>query len=157
MRREPVKTFVQNNRATIICPACNTAKSVSVAAFRHKQHVIRAKCVCGEVFPILLDFRNHYRKKVKLSGKYEVKHQQDKAKGAMHITDLSESGLRFTVAGVNLLQPGYLLALDFQLDDRKQSRIQKLATVRSVQGNAIGCEFIANEPIERSLAFYLRC
>ena len=154
----PVTTFVKDNKATIICPACNKAKTVQVASFRQKRHHIRVRCACGEIFTVLLDFRSHYRKSVNLSGTYEIKHQREKAKGAIHITNISLSGIRFTVSGLNLLQPGYLVSLDFQLDDRKQSCIRRLAIVRSVHGNRVGCEFIREEgQQDRDLAFYLRC
>jgi len=157
MSKAAAKTFVENDRATIICPVCNMAKTVPVAAFRHKQHNIRARCKCGEIFSVHLDFRGHYRKQTNLSGTYEIKHQREKGRGAIHVIDISASGIRFTVSGVNPLQPGHLVSLAFELDDRKQTKINKLSVVRSVQGNTVGCEFVGNEPLERALAFYLRC
>jgi len=74
----------------------------------------------------------------------------------MHITDISPGGLRYTVLGVNRLQTGFLLDLDFQLDNTQHSPIKKQAMVRSVNSNVIGCEFFDQENFNKTLAFYLR-
>ncbi|MFC1524333.1 hypothetical protein ACFL6N_06040 [Thermodesulfobacteriota bacterium] len=63
------KVFVsKSGSATIKCPGCNDAKSVNVAKFMGKQHVLKAKCPCGNVFSVRLDFRKTYRKEVMLPG-----------------------------------------------------------------------------------------
>lgn len=74
----------------------------------------------------------------------------------MNITNLSPGGLQYSIAGVNRLQAGYVLLLDFQLDNKQRSPINKHATVRSVHDNVIGCEFFEQENVDKALAFYLR-
>lgn len=154
---QTVKSHIRNDDTTIIiCPACNRAKRISVATFKRKKHILKVRCSCKTVFKVQLDYRNHYRKSVSLSGIYETLYQYDQSKGAMDIIDLSPGGLRYNVIGVNRLQTGFVLALDFQLDDKQRSLIKKQAMVRSVNSNVIGCEFFDQENINKALAFYLR-
>ena len=73
----------------------------------------------------------------------------------MNITNLSQGGLQYSIAGVNRLEPGYVLILNFQLDNKQQTPIKKHAMVRSINNNVIGCEFFEQENVNRPLAFYL--
>ena len=107
------------------------------------------------IFKVQLNYRSHYRKLVSLSGTYETLHQYTYSKGAMSITNLSHGGLQYNIGGVNPLQPGYVLILDFQLDNKQLTPIKKYAMVRSVYDNVIGCEFVEQKDANKALAFYL--
>lgn len=153
---QAVKSHVQNDgTTTIICPVCNRAKRISVAVGKYKKNRLKVRCKCKTVFKVRLNFRNHYRKLVSLSGTYETLHQFHYCKGHMNITNLSQGGLQYSTAGVNRLEPGYVLILNFQLDNKQETPIKKHAMVRSVNDNVIGCEFFVQEDINRPLAFYL--
>lgn len=107
------------------------------------------------VFKVQLNYRSYYRKLVSLSGTYETFHQYIHSRGAMSITNLSHGGLQFIIGGVNRLQPGHVLILDFQLDNKQLTSINKLAMVRSAYDNVIGGEFFKQEDVNNALAFYL--
>jgi uncharacterized C2H2 Zn-finger protein len=154
---QTVKTHVHpDGTTTITCPVCSRLKRVSVAGRRHEKHVLRVRCRCETVFRVLLNYRRHHRKTVSLSGTYKTLYQYDQCKGVMQITNLSAGGLQYQVIGLNRLGPGSILDLDFQLDDRRRSQIQKHALVRYVHKNVVGCEFVDRGDSDRALAFYLR-
>ena len=152
-----VKAFVHpNNTATIICPACNLAKQVSVKAYRHKKHRIKIRCICKSVFVVQLDFRRHYRKKTQLTGTYRIINPTAGGGGIIHIRNLSQSGLGFTVSGIHKIQIDQSLLLEFQLNDKHQTTLTKKAHVRYIDQNYIGCQFMNQDSIEKALGFYLR-
>ena len=152
-----IKSYVnRNNSATVICPACNTAKHISAAPYRHKKHSIRVRCRCGETFALYLEFRRHYRKPVNLVGTYAITTPQKTGGGVIHIRNISNNGMGFTISGTHHIKPGLSVALEFKLNDRKKSKIKKDANIRVVKNNHIGCEFFANTPDDKALGFYLR-
>ena len=66
------------NHATIICPKCGLKKDVDVTNFKNTLKKLKAKCRCGEVFRLTLEFRKHFRKKVWLNGGYDVQKRNEK-------------------------------------------------------------------------------
>ncbi len=154
---ETVKTYVrQDNTATIICPACNKAKNVSIKASLRDKHRLKVRCGCGEIFLVQLDFRKHYRKDVNLVGTYLTTRPPGNGGGTVQITNLSFEGIGFEVPGPHRLQPGQQLEIEFRLDDRQHSLLKKEAIVRLVEGHYIGCQFINQQAIEKALGFYLK-
>ena len=152
-----VKSFVNsNNKATVICPACNKSKTVSAEPFRNKKEGIKARCSCGETFILRLDFRDHYRKKTDLPGTYSITTPGKAGGGVIHIINISREGIGFTVVGRHHLKQGLTLILVFQLDDKKQTELRKEAIVRLVEDNYIGCEFVKTAAEEKALGFYLQ-
>ena len=76
-----------NNQATVICPKCKHEKIIDVTEFKDTHKRVKAKCRCGEVFRITLEFRKHKRKKVWLSGEYFVQVKDEK--GEIKIEDIA--------------------------------------------------------------------
>ncbi len=152
-----VISHVRNDgTTTVTCPVCNRAKRTAIgpsAAYKH--NALKARCSCNAVFKVQLNYRSHYRKAVRLFGTYKTVYQDNVSKGAMDISNLSKGGLQYSFAGVNRMQTGSIIALDFELDNRQQTRIKKYAMVRSVNGNIIGCEFVDQDHSDKALAFYL--
>ncbi len=152
-----IKSYINSDdNATVICPACNTAKHISAAPYRHKRHVIRIRCRCGERFELNLDFRRHYRKPVNLPGTYTITTPKIVGGGIIHIHNISKSGIGFTLSGQHHLKTGLNITLEFNLKDKNMTRIRKDATVRAMQDNYIGCEFFTNTPYDKALGFYLQ-
>ncbi|MBM9537778.1 PilZ domain-containing protein [Desulfobulbus alkaliphilus] len=145
-----------NGTATLICPACGAVRNVSAERFRHGRHVITARCRCRHVYNILLDFRRHYRKKTNLPGTYEILSEGGVGGGIIHIINISRGGLGFTVSGLHRIEKDQLLLVEFQLNDKKQSVLKKRATVKSVQQNVIGCQFMEDAAMEKALGFFLQ-
>lgn len=149
------KAFVrEDNKATIVCPECNMAKSVSVTAFRHKQHTVKIRCGCGHVFKLQLEFRKHFRKDTDLKGTYKMDPPATGG-GQTTVVNLSLSGACFEVKGIHDLKVGQKGSLVFTLDNRKETILYKQVTVKSVKGNLIGCEFVEDQAYMKELGFYL--
>ncbi len=143
------------SKATLVCPTCHFAKAVSVRQFRDKQHRVKIKCKCGHSFKVELEFRRHRRKNTDLPGKSTFDVSVTSGKN-IKIVNLSLSGACFEVRGKHNLQIGQKGSINFKLDDYKQTVIIKNATVRSIQGNRIGCEFIEDRAYQKELGFFLR-
>lgn len=152
-----ITSHVDNSDGTtaITCPVCSNQKRISVAKLKYKKHVLKVRCSCKTSFSVLLNFRRHYRKLVSLSGVYRTHRQYYKCKGLAQITNISASGLQYSVVGFNRLIPGSFIDLDFQLDDKQQSPIKKRALVRYSHENVIGCEFFPKGDSDRVLSSYL--
>jgi Zn ribbon nucleic-acid-binding protein len=143
-----------DNLATLVCPKCNAAQTISVANFKNKKHELRVKCKCGYVYRLQLEFRRYHRKHTKLDGTYEP--TTGKSGGIVKILNLSIGGARFEVRGVHDIKPGQKGSLVFTLDDRNATVLAKDVTIRSVEGKEIGCEFADNQAYHKDLGFYLR-
>lgn len=149
------KTFVkEDSQATIVCPACSSAKTISVEEFRHRQHVLKVKCKCGHTFSLQLEFRQFFRKDTELQGVYDIK-PPARGGGIATIVNLSLIGACFEVRGVHDLKIGHKGSLVFTLDNRKETVLYRQVIIRSVDGNRIGCEFVEDRAFEKELGFYL--
>lgn len=154
---ETVKAFVrQDDSVTIVCPACKLPKNVSVASFKNKTHYLKVRCPCDNVFRVHLDFRQFYRKSTDLRGMYKTLKPAGFGGGVIHIKNISQGGLGFTVSGVNTIEIGHRLQISFQLDDKKRTSLKKEVVVQSVTENFIGCRFISEQAYEKELGFYLK-
>ena len=150
------KSFVnEEGKATIVCPACNVPKIVSVGHLRERQHRVRLKCTCGHIFKINLDFRQCYRKPTKLSGTY-IMHPPATGGGLANILNISLSGLCFQTRGIHKISQGQKGQIDFTLDNKKMTHLHKEFIIRTVNGNLIGCEFLKDSSLDRELGFYMR-
>ena len=149
-------SFVKNdNEATVVCPECDLAKTVSVKQFRNQQHRVKVKCTCGNVFKIMLEFRRHRRKDTSLTGDYKPNAPNTDG-GVVEIVNLSLGGACFETRGNHDMKIGQTGSINFTLDNRKQTVLLKYVVIRSAQGNRIGCEFIEDQAYEPALGFYLQ-
>jgi len=153
----PINTsFVKDNSVTtIICPHCYSAKTTSVEQFRNKQRKLKVKCKCGYTFKIELEFRRQYRKNTNLHGKSQLDAPTFNGRIGK-IVNLSMNGLCFEVQGIHDIQIGQKGSINFTIDDRQETTLIRNVTVRSIQGNQIGCEFIEDRAYQKELGFYLR-
>ena len=149
------KTFVKDDsQATIVCPKCSSAKTISVEEFRHRQHILKVKCKCGHSFSLQLEFRQFFRKDTELQGVYDIK-PPARGGGIANIVNLSLVGACFEVRGVHDLKIGYKGSLVFTLDNRKETVLYRQVIIRTVDGNRIGVEFVEERAFEKELGFYL--
>jgi len=150
------KAFVNiDGKTTLVCPKCNTVKSVSVEHFRQRQHTLKVRCACSNMFRVNLDFRKCYRKPTNLEGLFAMM-PPAMGGGKVKILNLSLDGICFEISGAQRLQAGQKGRIDFTLDDRKATSMRRDFTVRAVQGNSVGCEFHKSHAFEKELGFYLR-
>jgi hypothetical protein len=130
-----------------------------VGKYRHKKHIIKVRCSCQYLFEVLLDFRRNYRKETDLVGTF-VMVPPAAGTGRLNIINLSKSGIGFTVAipvnSSRLFVPGRKLHVNFQLDNKKRTSIEKIAIVRNAHDHYVGCEFDHTQAFEKDLGFYLQ-
>jgi hypothetical protein len=146
----------ENNTATLICPACGAIKHIAAEKFRFGRHTINVRCRCQQLFTVLLDFRRHYRKQTSLPGTYEIISEGGIGGGIIHINNISRSGVGFTVSGLHRIEKDQELLVEFQLNDKRKTTLKKRVQVKSVQQNAIGCQFKDTAEMERALGFFLQ-
>lgn len=163
------KKFVGKDAAVkLSCPECHGIKTVPVAALKNKFD-FKAKCPCGTIFRVQLEFRKRFRKQTEFEGYYEkvtpatqwgntcwetISH--DAANINCRVGNLSSHGLGLIVADPShpIVKDDILKVL-FILDNSAQTVIEKKAEVRSVTGAYIGCEFTDDEKDDTKIGFYL--
>jgi len=152
-----VKVYVrEDNTATLICPSCQAVKHFEAERYRHQRHTFTVRCRCQNVFSVQLDFRRSYRKPTSLDGTYEIISERGAGSGIAHINNISRGGLEFTVSGIHNIEKDQLLQIEFQLNDKKKTVLNKQAVVRRVLQNSIGCEFKCNADLDKALGFFLQ-
>lgn len=121
------------------CPNCKITVVADVSQYRNIDKAVKIKChckTCGHYHSVLLERRQHYRKKVNIPGLYRW--NQEKIKRPMTVKNLSRSGLGFQPEIQKKLKIGDLLFVEFHLDN---TLIKKKVIVRSTPGFHIGTEF----------------
>jgi len=128
------------DRVTIICPKCKSEKNVDVANFKDTNKKLKAKCQCGEVFRLTLDFRKNYRKNVRFAGEYFVQGKDDN--GEIIIENISANGIKFVILKPHHISKGDIVELKFTLDDPTKTKIQELVKIIWVIDRNIGAQYI---------------
>ncbi|MBW2681379.1 MAG: PilZ domain-containing protein, partial [Deltaproteobacteria bacterium] len=131
------KVYVNDtNHATIICPKCGLKKDLDVTNFKNTQKKLKAKCRCGEVFRLTLEFRKHFRKKVRLNGGYDVQGRNEK--GEIIIEDISAGGVRFASLKPHYISRSDTVELIFTLDNTMKTEIHKLVKIKWIIDRTVG-------------------
>lgn len=143
-----------NNQATIICPKCGLERNIDVTKFKETHKRIKAKCRCGEVFRFSLEYRRHYRKKVRLVGEYSIQGKDEK--GEVIVEDISASGIRFASLRPHFISRNDTVALKFTLDNPMKTQIQELVEIVWIIDRNIGAQFVNPKSLEKDLGFYLK-
>ena len=156
----PIKIFVRDNgRALFVCPACGFTHEIDVSKYKDRgAQTLHARCRCQKVLAINFDFRGHARKDVDLSGSFRVLDRgMTHMKGVMMVRNLSLTGIAFDPTSGAEPMVGQKVAVEFHLNDRKVSHIEKEVIVRSIgNGGLIGCQFIDYGELDPALGFYLQ-
>ena len=148
------KVFVDDkNQATIICPKCGLKKNVSVRNFKDTHKRMKATCQCGEVFRIILEFRKHPRKKVRLDGEYSVVGSHER--GKIIIEDISAGGIRFESLKPHYISRSDMVILTFKLDNTMKTEIRKPVKIKWIIDNTLGSQYVDQKPLEPELESYL--
>lgn len=152
--KKKIKIFVDNNnRATVICPACGHSKQFDVTKFRNLNKTLRSRCKCGQSFFCTLEFRQYYRKKTKLRGHFTF--LGDSVQHEIFVNNVSRKGIYFSMPSVCDIKIGDMLKVTFTLDDTNKTVIRKQVEVKSVHDRLIGCCFTDQQWYEKELGFYL--
>jgi len=140
------------NHVTITCPICGLVKNKDITDFKDTHKRLKAKCKCGEVFRIELEFRRYYRKKVRLTGEYYI---QEKGKGEILVEDISMTGIRFSTFKIHNISKDDTVELKFTLDNPKKTEIHTLAKTKWIVDRNVGAQFIDLKHFKQDLVFYL--
>jgi hypothetical protein len=155
------KVFIyKDHKAIIICPKCETSKTVDVSEHVHTHEAVKLKhpCACGYVYNVLLERRNRYRKIVDVPGTYtHFISGREGSKGSMTVKEITRAGLGFKLDGdeTEKFNRGDRLAVEFHLDDESRSLIRKEAIIRIIRGAYIGAEFSSVDLYDRALGIYM--
>ncbi|MCP4745326.1 MAG: hypothetical protein GY874_04165 [Desulfobacteraceae bacterium] len=153
------KTFISNNdTATFVCPECGNVATVNVEqfAFIDKKVTVHCKCHCGNNFSVSLEKRRQYRKETDLPGVYYCRIDGGNIdKGIMRVVDISSKGLKLKLNVERNFKVGEPLKIEFHLNDKRRSFIQKDVVVRNVNKNIVGTSFSITEGDDPNLGFYL--
>ncbi len=162
------KIFVDKHGSALFrCPHCGFTKQFPASPYRDKDSRIKIKCRCGETVPVLIEFREFFRKPVELFGQAMVL-STISGQSALHrvrekfpikVTDLSLNGMRFSIVPDPSQEPCALAVEDvimasFRLDNRSQDLIERKAVIRNVYASSYGVSFIRTE-YDKELGFYL--
>ena len=146
----------KQGKAVFQCPECGFKTAFDASGYRERDSRIKIKCRCGANVPVLIEFREFYRRPVSLPGWCHVHRTEDLLE--IRINDLSMSGLAFSIESPDgapaSLEVGDVLTLQFRLDRPPHDLIQRRGEVRNVRGNAVGVRFSKAE-YDKELGFYL--
>jgi len=142
------------NKTTIICPKCRLEKIMDVSNFKDTHKRLKAKCRCGEIFRVTLEFRKHHRKKVRLPGEYFVRGKDEKRK--MIIEDISAGGIRFACIDPHFISRNDTIELKFTLDDSRKTEIHTTIEIKWIIDRNVGGQFINPKLFEKELGLYLQ-
>lgn len=153
------KVFVNNNNtATIVCSQCGNmiTSDVSKYAGLDKRVIVKCRCNCGHNFEVSLEKRRQYRKETDLPGMYYHRQKNGEiVKGIMRVVNISAKGLQMKVNVEPAFESGETLRVEFHLDDKRRTFMDKEVIVRNVKKNLVGVSFAPLEGDDANLGFYL--
>ena len=154
---EPITVHVsKDNSVMLCCPYCEFARKVQLDQLKDVKYTFVVRCKCNNRFKINLNLRKCYRKNVTIPGKFMLLSPNGTAWLEMNIYDISRNGIGFKMIEPANINKGNTLRVKFNLDNGKQTLIDKKVIVRVVSNNDfIGCEFSELDLYEKELGFYL--
>ena len=159
MGKNEKKIFMTDDHTgTMYCEKCQRSFTVDLSPFVQmpKQPRIKSKCPCGHSWTTVVEKRRHYRKPVKLAGVYTYRPEgRPPRKGSVTVADISKSGLRLMFSKPLDCKNGDCMDLEFHLDDRNRTFINKTVVVQGVFSPYVGVAFGPQESEDRKIGFYL--
>ncbi len=134
----------KDNIATFQCPECKAARAVNVSKYKKAEKAVKVKCKCnkcGHSHSVLLERRVFVRKETRFNGVFYSDSNGRKDKGRIVVTDLSRSGLKFSLSFKQDFMLGDVIMVEFELDDVDGSMIRREVIIRNIMGLNIGAEF----------------
>ncbi len=141
--------------ATLICPYCGITKNVKISQLKTTKYTLKLRCKCNKVFHVQIEHRRSHRKPTKLPGTYTIL-KGGQGGGVIHICNISQGGIGFTVSGLHTLKKNQEIGVEFQLTDKNMTQLRKRARVISVRNNQVGCQFTAGDETGKALGFFLQ-
>ncbi|MFP4039779.1 MAG: PilZ domain-containing protein [Desulfosudaceae bacterium] len=154
----PRTYMTKDDKAAFTCPKCNKSRLMDVSRFKsvNKASIkVKVKCPCGHQYSIILERRKEIRKEVAFIGTYTAIEKGVDVVGRITVKDLSRSGLRFKTHLPRQFEVDEELLLEFELDDREQSQVQRKVIVRSQHGDSVGVSFVTSNHYDKLGAYLL--
>lgn len=153
------KVFITSkNTATFVCPECGNSTVADVTKYASLSSAVTVKCTCNcsHQFKVSLEKRRQYRKVTDLPGMYYYAMENGEMdKGIMRVVDISSNGLKLKLNVEREFEGGEKLRVEFHLDDKRHTFINKVVVVRNVHNNLVGTSFAQTEGDDPALGFYL--
>jgi hypothetical protein len=161
------KIYMVDGKASLTCPVCSQQKTESVSQYVKQDTTveIESTCICGHTWTSILERRRHYRKPVKLRGRYSFRNDvfleegfsagSFVGHGKMKVVDLSLKGLKIELKKKPELNINDLVSVEFRLKDKKRTLIRENASVKSINGRFVGSAFGPEVAANTSLGFFL--
>ena len=141
------------NHVTVICPKCGLKKNINVFKYKDTHKRLKAKCKCGEIFRLSLEFRRFHRKIVRLTGEYFV--QEKDEKGEVLIKDISMTGINFEVSKPHNIAKHDAVEVKFTLDNPDKTELDTLVKIMWAKDLNVGGHFIDQVRYKQDLVLYL--
>ena len=162
------KVFVnENNIAVFICPECKKSRNIDVSKYKNldKASKIKCSCPCGHSYNVILEKRKYYRKKANFPGIYVnivssigANFLEEVGRGTLKVTDISRTGIQFTLNIQHDFSLHDKILVEFRLDDKQRTPIKKEVIIKNINGLEIGAEFFSTDPAnpsDKAIGFYL--
>ena len=141
------------NHVTVICPKCGLKKNINVFKYKDTHKRLKAKCKCGEIFRLSLEFRRFYRKIVRLTGEYFAQERDEK--GEVLIKDISMTGINFEVSKPHNIAKHDAVEVKFTLDNPDNTELDTLVKIMWTIDLNGGGHFIDQVRYKQDLVLYL--
>ena len=141
------------NHVTVICPKCGLKKNINVFKYKDTHKRLKAKCKCGEIFRLYLEFRRFYRKIVRLTGEYFAQERDEK--GEVLIKDISMTGINFEASKPHNFARHDAVEVKFTLDNPDKTEIDTLVKIMWAKDLNVGGHFIDQVRYKQDLVLYL--
>ena len=141
------------NHVTVICPKCGLKKNINVFKYKDTHKRLKAKCKCGEIFRLSLEFRRFYRKTVRLTGEYFAQERDEK--GEVLIKDISMTGINFEAIKPHNIAKHDAVEVKFTLDNPDKTELDTLVKIMWAKDLNVGGHFIDQVRYKQDLVLYL--
>lgn len=100
-----------------------------------------------------IDKKRAFRKKVSLPGEY--RHLRSKVTGHIRVESVSQVAIGFQCLMPHRIKVNEFIDVQFNLDDQKNSMVERRAVVKEIKDRYIDAEFYNPPPYSANLGFYL--
>jgi hypothetical protein len=141
----------QNGQAVLCCPKCGSSETIDTD---DKSHTFKIACSCGVSIRARLEHRRSYRKKVSLSGSYQLRGNE--VRGKIIVENISMGGIGFSCLRKPDLKKGEQLDITFTLDNPKRSSVKLWVEIIHIHHKYVGAKRYDTLMGQSDLGFYLR-
>lgn len=142
-----------SNHVTVICPKCGLKKNINVFKYKDTHKRLKAKCKCGEVFKLSLEFRRFHRRIVRLTGEYFDQERDEK--GEVLVKDISMTGINFEAIKPHNIAKHDTVEIKFTLDNLDKTELDTLVKIMWAKDLNVGGRFIDQGRYKQDLVLYL--